>query len=154
DIAAPGNALTTTVPGGGYGLASGTSLAAPVVSAAAALVIAQGLEPSPDAVTAQLVRSGQPLNDGAGGVIRRLNVGLATETASPYPGFGGGASVAVGNVDAAPGEEIVTGAGPGGGPHVRVYSAAMNPMGNGFFAYGLRFGGGVDVAAGDVLPDL
>ncbi|MEY2399316.1 MAG: serine protease [Actinomycetota bacterium] len=155
DIAAPGNALTTTVPGGGYGLASGTSLASPVVAAAAALLIAQGFEPSPDAVTAQLVRSGQPLNDGVGGVIRRLNVGLATETAAPYSvGFGGGASVAIGNVDPAAGDEIVTAAGPGGGPHVRVFSAAMNPIGDGFFAYSSSFRGGVDVAVGDVLPDV
>src|SRR5205085_8275108 len=73
DIAAPGNGLVTTQVGGGYGLASGTSLAAPLVSAAAALVIAQGDEPSPDAVAAQLVRTGLPISDGAGGVIRRLN---------------------------------------------------------------------------------
>ena len=40
--------------------------------------------PRPTRVTAQLVRTGQPINDGVGGVIRRLNVGQATETASPY----------------------------------------------------------------------
>ncbi|MBA2609927.1 MAG: S8 family serine peptidase [Actinobacteria bacterium] len=155
DMAAPGNGLVTTGAGGTYVLASGTSLAAPVVSAAAALVIAQGLETSPDAVTAQLVRTGQPLNDGVGGVIRRLNVGFATETAAPYSlGFGGGNSVAVGNVDPAPGEEIVTAAGPGGGPHVRVFSAAMDPMGSGFQAYSASFRGGVDVTVGDVLPDV
>jgi hypothetical protein len=155
DIAAPGNALETTAAGGGYTQASGTSLAAPVVSAAAALVIAQGFDTSPDAVTAQLVRTGVPLNDGSGGVIRRLSVGLATETAAPYgTGFGGGTTVAVGDVDPSGGQEIVTGAGPGGGPHVRVFSAAMNPIGTGFYAYGANFHGGVDVAVGDVLPDI
>jgi hypothetical protein len=117
--------------------------------------MAQGFDTSPDAVTAQLVRTGIPLNDGAGGVIRRLNVGLATETAAPYgAGYGGGTTVGVGDVDPSPGEEIVTGAGPGGGPHVRVFSAAMNPLGSGFYAYGANFHGGVDVAVGDVLPDV
>ncbi len=154
DLAAPGNGLVTTAAGGTYTIASGTSLAAPVVAASAALVIAQGLETSPDAVAAQLVRTGQPLNDGVGGVIRRLNVGLATETAAPYSlGFGGGNSVGVGNLDGNGLEEIVTAAGPGGGPHVRTYSAAMNPIGGGFYAYGPEFSGGVDVAVGDVLPD-
>ena len=157
DIAAPGNALLTTQVGGGYGLASGTSLAAPLVSAAAALVIAQGLgvEATPDAVTAQLVRSGIPIPNGSGGVIRRLQIGIGTQTTAPYGlGFGGGNTVAVGDLDGnANGQEIVTAAGPGGGPHVRVYSAALNPLPVGFYAYGANFHGGVDVAVGDAIPD-
>jgi hypothetical protein len=156
DIAAPGNALLTTLVGGGYGYASGTSAASPLAAAAAALLIAQGLEPSPDAVTAQLVRSGVPISDGDGGVVRRLQAGLATQTAAPYgTGFAGGNTVAIGDLDAvSPGEEIVTAAGPGGGPHVRVFSAAMNPLPVNFYAYGAGFRGGVDVAVGDVLPDI
>ncbi len=38
DLAAPGVAVATTIPGGGYGLADGTSFAAPFVSGVAALV--------------------------------------------------------------------------------------------------------------------
>jgi subtilisin family serine protease len=38
DVAAPGEGLTSSVPGGGYGTWSGTSMAAPVVTATAALV--------------------------------------------------------------------------------------------------------------------
>jgi hypothetical protein len=95
------------------------------------------------------------INDGVGGTIRRLNAGIATETVAPYgAGFAGGNSVAVGELDAnSPGEEIVTGAGPGGGPHVRLFSAATNPRPVAFFAYGANFRNGVDVAVGDVLPD-
>ena len=154
DLAAPGNALLTTQVGGGYGVASGTSLASPLVAGAAALIIAQGLETTPDAVASELVRTGVPISDGVGGVIRRVNVGAATQTAAPYgSGFSGGASVAVGDVSAAnAGNEIVTGAGPGGGPHVRVFSSTMNPIGGGFYAYGAAFSGGVDVAVGDVIP--
>ncbi|HVT77168.1 MAG TPA: S8 family serine peptidase [Acidimicrobiales bacterium] len=157
DIAAPGNNLLTTQVGGGYGLASGTSLAAPLVSAAAALVFAQKLGPeaTPDAVTAQLVRSGVPIANPSGGTIRRLQIGIGTQTVAPYgTGFGGGNTVAVGELDPnSAGQEIVTAAGPGGGPHVRVWSAAMNPLPVGFYAYGAEFHGGVDVAVGDVLPN-
>jgi len=57
-----------------------------------------------------------------------------------------------------PGNEIVTGAGPGGGPHVRTFLAngapAPGQAGSGFFAYGPTFSGGVSVAVGDVRPDI
>lgn len=39
DVAAPGSSLTTTLKGGGYGGATGTSYAAPIVSGLAALII-------------------------------------------------------------------------------------------------------------------
>lgn len=156
DMAAPGNALYTTTNGRGYGNASGTSLASPVVAASAALLIAQGFETSPDDITAQLVRTGVPINDGVGGVIRRLNIGQATEQASPYgTGFGGGNSVAVGELNGDfGGQEIVTAAGAGGGPHVRMFSTNMNPIGGGFYAFPTSFHGGVELAVGDVLPDV
>ena len=67
------------------------------------------------------------------------------------PHFVGGVYVASGNVDSAPGDEIVTGTGPGGGPHVRVFSGLSgNPLGGGFFAYDGAFTGGVTVAVGNV----
>jgi hypothetical protein len=64
--------------------------------------------------------------------------------------FRGGVHLAVGNTDGKNGAEIITGAGAGGGPHVRVWD------GNGtlktqFFAYAEAFKGGAYVAAGDAL---
>ena len=64
------------------------------------------------------------------------------------PAFHGGVNVAVGDVDSDGAGEIVTGAGPGGGPHVRVFDGSGNPIGAGFFAYDPHFVGGVSVAAG------
>ena len=52
-------------------------------------------------------------------------------------------------------EEFITGAGPGGGPHVRVWSVTA-PFASeltGFFAYDPAFPGGVTVACRDVTGD-
>jgi hypothetical protein len=71
----------------------------------------------------------------------------------PYAhGFRGGVDVAAGDVDGDGVDEIVTGAGPGGGPHVKVFKADGRPM-SGFFAYSTRFTGGINVATGDVDGD-
>jgi hypothetical protein len=66
--------------------------------------------------------------------------------------FNGGLYVAAGNVDGAPGDEIITGAGQGGGPHVRVFRPDGTPIG-GFMAFPTAFTGGVRVATGDLNGD-
>src|SRR5437763_1752383 len=48
---------------------------------------------------------------------------------------------------------IVTGAGAGGGPHVRLFNANGSDTGVGFFAYDPGFGGGVRVGTGDLNSD-
>lgn len=63
-----------------------------------------------------------------------------------------GAHVATGDVDGDGRDEIITGAGFGGGPHVKVFDQFGN-LKTEFFAYGLNFRGGVNVAAGDVDGD-
>jgi hypothetical protein len=68
------------------------------------------------------------------------------------PNFPGGVYVAGGNVDGLPGDEIITGAGGGGGPHVRIFSQNGTAVG-GFFAYANAFTGGVRVAVGDLKGD-
>jgi Tol biopolymer transport system component len=75
-----------------------------------------------------------------------------------YPaGFSGGVRVAACDVDGDGRAEIITGAGPGGGPHVRVVKLdpAGYPVGDlaSFLAYPAAFAGGVFVACGDIDGD-
>jgi hypothetical protein len=74
-----------------------------------------------------------------------------------HPAFAGGVYIACGDINGDGFADIITGAGAGGGPHVRVFSGASGaqlagPLGS-FFAYGATFTGGVRVAAGDVNGD-
>lgn len=64
------------------------------------------------------------------------------------PGFTGGVTVAAADLDGDGKAEIVTGPGPGGGPHVRAFKGDGTPLGGGFMAYDPAFHGGVFVAAG------
>jgi hypothetical protein len=65
--------------------------------------------------------------------------------------FHGGVSVAVGDVNGDGVGDVVTGAGPGGGPHVRAISGVDYRELASFFAYDPAMTRGVMVAAGDVL---
>jgi uncharacterized repeat protein (TIGR01451 family) len=67
--------------------------------------------------------------------------------------FTGGVFVAAGDVDGDGRADVIVGAGPGGGPHVKVFSGADGAILNSFFAYAATFRGGVTVAAGDVNRD-
>jgi PAP2 superfamily/FG-GAP-like repeat len=64
-------------------------------------------------------------------------------------GFTGGVRVAAGDVNGDGRDDIITGAGPGGGPHVEVFSGVDGSLYRSFFAYDPSFQGGVFVAAGD-----
>jgi len=69
------------------------------------------------------------------------------------PSFQGGVRVAVGDVNGDGQADIVTGAGPGAGPHVKVFNGLTGTPLRSFLAYPAAFAGGVSVAVGDVNGD-
>lgn len=71
----------------------------------------------------------------------------------PYGGFTGGVRVAAGDVNGDNVDDLITAAGPGGGPHVKVFSGADGSLLASFFAYVPGFDKGVFIAAGDIDGD-
>lgn len=69
------------------------------------------------------------------------------------PAFAGGVRVGSGDVNFDARADIVTGAGPSGGPHVKIFDGRTLFAVASFMAYDPRFAGGVYVAAGDVNGD-
>ncbi|MFL5340631.1 MAG: FG-GAP-like repeat-containing protein [Gemmataceae bacterium] len=69
------------------------------------------------------------------------------------PAFTGGVSVGVGDFNHDTFTDIITGAGPSGGPHVKVFSGVDGSVLRSFFAFEGTFAGGVNVAGGDVNHD-
>lgn len=67
--------------------------------------------------------------------------------------FKGGGNVAVCDTNGDNIDEIVVGAGPGGGPHVRIFDYLGNFTGYSLFPFHPDYRGGVDVACGDVNGD-
>jgi len=69
------------------------------------------------------------------------------------PEFRGGAHVALGNVSGDSKLELITGAGEGGGPHVRIFNPLTGDTIREFFAFDEESRTGVAVAAGDLNDD-
>jgi hypothetical protein len=67
--------------------------------------------------------------------------------------FSGGVSVASVDFNNDGILDLVTGAGPGGAPHVKVYDGATNAIISQWYAYPVTFTGGVFVAVGDIGND-
>lgn len=76
DLAAPGVSIYSTTKNGAYGLMSGTSMAAPFVSAAAAILAANNPALSPAEIKTQIINSAEPLANLSGKVVSggRLNL--------------------------------------------------------------------------------
>ncbi|MFA5185812.1 MAG: putative glycoside hydrolase [Patescibacteria group bacterium] len=67
--------------------------------------------------------------------------------------FSGGVRVAIGDLEGKGMRQIVTGAGPGGGPHVKIWKTDGKIYSGGFFAFDASETGGISLAAGDVDGD-
>lgn len=74
-------------------------------------------------------------------------------SARPFPGFAGGTRAALGDVNGDGVEDVAAGAGPGGGPHVVIYSGADGSVLYSDFVFDPAFTGGVNIALGDVNGD-
>lgn len=86
-------------------------------------------------------------------IFRMDGVPFAKEWHAYGPSFSGGASVAVGDLDGDGVLEIVTGAGAGHKPEVRVFRADGTVVHKGWLAYTPTFRGGVHIAVGDLDGD-
>jgi hypothetical protein len=67
------------------------------------------------------------------------------------PGFTGGVNIAAGDVNGDGYDDMICGAGAGGGPQVNVFSGKDGSLLHSFFAYDPGFTGGVNVAAADLV---
>lgn len=103
---------------------------------------------------------------GMDATVKVLDVnGTLLTTFKPYPlpggtFFAGGVLTAIGDINGDSVPDVITGAGQGGGPHVKVFNGVDIAAGSAnpgvlrdFFAYQPDFFGGVSVAAGDVNGD-
>lgn len=148
DLYAPGVALPAPNNNGVIKPFTGTSASAPLVAGVAALLISRQPNLTPDGVTYVLALTAANKDNG----FSVIDANKAVSTWSPYQGNANGVKIAGGNFDHDPAQEIVTGAGQGGGPHVIVADRTGQVLSS-FFAYDPAFTGGVDVASGDCDGD-
>jgi hypothetical protein len=90
---------------------------------------------------------------GGGPHVRVFNGADGSELMSFYafpPEFSGGVRVAAGDVNHDGRADVITGAGPGGGPHLRVFEAMTGTELLSRYVFDPLFTGGVNLAAGDV----
>ena len=80
DVAAPGEGLTSTVPGGGYATWSGTSMAAPIASGIAALVMAATPALTPFQTAQRIRHATTPL---CGSALRQVDAAAAVFNTRP-----------------------------------------------------------------------
>lgn len=86
---------------------------------------------------------------GGGPHVKVRDGATGVEVASFYaygPSFTGGVNIGVGDVTGDGRADLVTGAGPGGGPHVKVFDGRSMTEAQSYYAADHSFAGGVSVA--------
>ncbi|MFM8635388.1 MAG: S8 family serine peptidase, partial [Planctomycetia bacterium] len=99
DIGAPGVSINSTLPGGGYGAYSGTSMATPHVAGSVALYASAYPQASASAIRDAILSSARPTTSLVGKTVtgRRLDVAAALNAAPPIGISITGGSVVEGN---------------------------------------------------------
>src|SRR5207249_4597745 len=93
---------------------------------------------------------------GGGPHIRVFDGGTGANIANFFaydPAFRGGVSVAAADLTGDGVDEIITGAGPGGGPHVKVFDGLSGMATASFFVFDSAYRGGLHVGATDFDGD-
>ena len=81
DLLAPGQNITTSMPGGGFRAGSGTSFAAPHVAGAFAILRSRNPNASVDEILATLLTTGEPLTDNRNqAIVSRIQIDAAVES--------------------------------------------------------------------------
>ena len=93
---------------------------------------------------------------GGGPAIAIVNTQTGEVTKSFFafdPAFSGGVSIGLADFNNDGVLDIVTGAGPGGGPQVNIFDGSNFSLIKSFYAFDPSFRGGVNVSAGDINQD-
>ena len=107
--------------------------------------------PPPPVVVTHLIAVGADAGGGPQVNVYDASTGQLRFSFYAYPSsFTGGVRVAVGDVNGDGTDDIITAAGPGGGPQVNVYDGKTGQLLRAFYAFPQTFTGGVFVAAGDL----
>jgi hypothetical protein len=86
-------------------------------------------------------------------VFSGADLGLLFSFYAYHATFSGGVFVGAGDINGDGRRDVISGAGAGGGPHVKVFNGQDAEVLQSFYAYHPLFGGGVRVAAADVNGD-
>ena len=141
----------------GYHAPTGPAPAAPTSAGTSAPPAAP--VPTSPVVAGNFTASQDPVAVSVGGGAFQLysaSAGGLTPVGGPvvaFAGYSGPLRIATGDVNGDGIKDIIVAAGPGGGPHVKIFDGATGQLIESFFAFDPGFTGGIFVAAADIDHD-